>query len=156
EVCLNAQKAVLEMEAYFRPLVAERRRRPKNDLLGVLAARHDADATLSDQEVLANAVLLLFAGHETTTNLIGNGLLALLEAPEAWHSCVSGKVDWNGVVEELLRFDSPVQIVTRVAGEDIRWEGQTIRSGQCAFALVGSANRDQSMFADPNRLDICQ
>jgi cytochrome P450 len=154
EEALNAQTAVLEMEQYFQPLIAERRRQPKHDLLGLLAGKHDGEAALSDREVLANAVLLLFAGHETTTNLIGNGLLALLEAPGAWGSCASGNVDWNRVVEELLRFDSPAQIITRAGGEDLLWEGQTIRAGQCVVCLVGSAHRDQSIFPDPDRLDI--
>jgi cytochrome P450 len=153
EVALNAQTAVLEMEQYFQPLIAERRRRPKNDLLGLLAAKHDGEEALSDREVLANAVLLLFAGHETTTNLIGNGLLALLETPGAWQACASGQLDWNRAVEELLRFDSPVQVITRAAAEDLCWEGQTIRAGQCVYNLVGSANRDPSFFADPDRLD---
>src|SRR5262249_15527992 len=156
DVALNAQTAVLDMQQYFRPLLAERRRRPNNDLLGLLAAKHDGDAALSDQEMFANAVLLLFAGHETTTNLIGNGLLALLETPGAWHSCASGSVEWHRVVEELLRFDSPAQIVTRVAGEDLRWEGQTIRAGQCVYGLLGSANRDGAVFPDADRLDLCR
>jgi cytochrome P450 len=154
DTALNAQTAVLEMEQYFQPLIAERRRRPKNDLLGLLAAKHDGEAVLSDREVLANAVLLLFAGHETTTNLIGNGLLALLGTPGAWQDCASGQVDWNRVVEELLRFDSTAQVITRAAAEDFRWEGQTIRVGQCVYNLVGSANRDGSVFANPDRLDI--
>jgi cytochrome P450 len=154
DVALDAQTAVLEMEEYFRPLIADRRRRPKNDLLGLLAAKHDGDEVLSDQELMANAVLMLFAGHETTTNLIGNGLHALLETPGAWDACAAGHVDWSRVIEELLRFDSPVQIMTRVAGEDVRWAGQTIRAGQCVYCLVGSANRDGSVFTDPDRLDL--
>jgi cytochrome P450 len=154
DVALNAQTAALEMEEYFRPLIAERRRRPRNDLLGLLAAKHEGDEVLSDQEVSANAVLMLYAGHETTTNLIGNGLLALLCTPGAWDACAAGHVDWNRVVEELLRFDSPAQLISRVTGEDVRWEGQTLRAGQCVYCLVGSANRDGSVFTDPDRLDI--
>jgi cytochrome P450 len=151
DVALSAQTAALEMEQYFQPLIAERRRQPKNDLLGLLAK-----GDMSDREVFANAVLILYAGHETTANLMGNGLLALLETAGAWHACASGQVDWNRVVEELLRFDSPAQIATRVAGEDLRWEGQTIRAGQCVYGLLGSANRDGSVFPDPDRVDICR
>lgn len=148
ETCENAQRAVYEMQDYFRPLVAERRKSPQQDLLSLLLA------SLSDNEVLANAVLVLTAGHETTTNLIGNGVNALLATPGAWEACVSRHVDLGRVVEELLRFDSPVQMSSRVATEDVIFEGQTIREGQRVFMLIGSANRDAAVFADPDRLDV--
>jgi cytochrome P450 len=161
-IWLEAQRAALAMAEYFRPLVEERRAQTgavalgasgARDLLGMLASAGGSSA-LSTDEILANAVLLLVAGHETTTNLIGNGVRAMLSTPGAWEACVRGDVDYERATEELLRFDSPVQLGMRVPDEDVVLGGQLVRAGVKVFALLGSANRDPLAFDDPDRLDF--
>jgi len=145
------------MEGYFEALIAERRRAPRPDLLSELIAVSDGTDRLSQDEVVATAILLFAAGFETTTNLIGNGLLALLRHPDQLGRLRSSAAERGAVqraVEELLRWDSPVQLDSRVASGDVVVAGQTISAGESVMTLIGSANRDPRRFHAPEVLDI--
>src|SRR5262249_17412360 len=109
---------------------------------------------LSELELYANANLLLTAGHETTTNLIGNGTLALLRHPEELQKLREEPLLLPGAIEEFLRYDSPVQFTHRVAKEDVAFAGKLIRKGQFVYTVLAAANRDPERFPDPDRLDI--
>jgi cytochrome P450 len=134
--------------------VARRRREPRDDLTQALIAASDADGALSAAEVVANCALLLVAGHETTTNLIGNGLLALLRHPDQLAQLREHPELMNSAVEELLRYDSSVQATARVAKEDVELGGRRITAGQTVILYLGAANRDPTQFPQPDRLDI--
>lgn len=151
------QKSVLEFAQYLRGLLEERRRGASTgaDLLSALAA--DRGDALSEDEVLANAILLVAAGHVTTTDLIGNGTLALLRNPgRAAEVRQSGNraAFMEAAVEELLRCESPVQMTARLVKHDLDIGGRTIRQGQWVILWLGAANRDPARFADPDRLDF--
>jgi cytochrome P450 len=143
-------QARAEFGAYFRELAARRRAEPGEDLLSGLAAIEE----LSEDDLVATCILLLVAGHETTANLIANGTLALLRAPDqlAWFRANPGSA--VAVVEELLRYDPPVQLSVRAALEDAEVAGERIRRGEMVMLLLSGANRDPEVFADPDRLDL--
>jgi cytochrome P450 len=143
-----------ELSAYFAEVVARRRAQPRNDLLSALAQAEEAGDRLNESELYANATLLLVAGHETTTNLIGNGTLALLRHPDQWQRLKADPSLVPGAVEELLRYDSPVQFTARVLTEDMEIGGKWLQAGQMAQLVLGSANRDPEQFTDPERLDV--
>ena len=142
-----------EMRGYFRGLADELRAHPQPGLLSALAAVEDGGERLSSDELLANAVLLLAAGHETTTNLISGGLLELSRQPEAWAALVERPELAGNVTEELLRLTSPVQRTGRGLSQDTLIAGQTLAAGSFVGLIVAAANRDPALFADPNRLD---
>jgi cytochrome P450 len=139
-----------EFGEYLRELAARRRAEPGDDLLSGLAAIDE----LSEDDLVATCVLLLVAGHETTVNLIANGALALLRSPDqlAWFRAHPESAVPS--VEELLRYDPPVQLSARVALEDTEVAGQPIRRGEPVMLLLAAANRDPETFADPDRLDL--
>ena len=151
---LAARRAGEEMEAYFLALLAERRRHPGDDLLSALLAVEDGGDTLSEGELVATAILLFAAGFETTTNLIGNGLLALLRHPAELARLRADRALLRSGIEELLRYDSPVQLDGRTAAEDLRVAGHEVAAGSVVLTLLGSANRDPGRFAEPDRLDL--
>jgi cytochrome P450 len=149
-----AMAAQDEMSAYFSDLLEERRRRPADDLLtGLAGARDDGDA-LTDSEVISTSILLFAAGFETTTNLIGNGLFALLANPDEFERLRREPELTASAVEELLRFDSPVQVNARTALEAAEIDGDSVESGQMVMVLQGAANRDPEQFREPDRLDL--
>jgi pimeloyl-[acyl-carrier protein] synthase len=154
EALLRAQRAAAEFREYLGELIAERRSRPGPDLLSGLIAAEDEGGRLSEAELVSTCVLLLVAGHETTSGLIGNGTLALLRNPTELRR-------WNGepgiarsAVEELLRYDSPVQLTGRLLMDDIEVDGRTLPTGSEVVGLLGAANRDPDQFPDPDRLDL--
>ena len=149
-----ATAASATMEEYFTALVAERRARPREDLLTRLIEAEDRGDQLSEQELISTAILLFAAGFETTTHLIGNGLLALLRHPEQLDRLRRDRVLLRPAVEELLRYDSPVQINARTAYQDLVVGGYHIDAGSAVVALLGAANRDPERFSQPDRLDI--
>lgn len=154
EIIQAADKATEDLIAYFATLVAERRDSPQNDLLsGLIAAEEEGDK-LDETELLATAILLFAAGHETTMNLIGNGMLALFRNPDQMAKLKADPSLIKTAVEEFLRYDGSVQITARVALEDIEVGGKTIRKNQQALLLLGAANHDPAHFSDPDRLDI--
>jgi cytochrome P450 len=151
EVIAQGNAAAAGLTDYFRELVARRRAAPEEGLLDDLILAEDQGARLSDDELLANLVLLFFAGHETTVNLLGNGVYALLRERREWQALVDDSAVARPVVEEMLRFDTPVQRVTRVALRDVELGGRPILAGEMIVILVAGANRDPSRFGDPDR-----
>lgn len=145
-----------EFAAYLTDAIADRRRSPRGDLLSALVTTHDRGDTLTQTELVATCILLLIAGHETTTSLIGNGMLALLRHPEQLirlrrHPELSGSA-----VEELLRFDSPVQLTMRTALREAAVGEVAVPRGAFVLLLLGAANRDPEIHPDPDRLDIAR
>ena len=141
---------------YFEELFARRRDADGDDLISALLhVRDEHDGRLTHDELAANIGLLFGAGHETTTHLIGNGLLALHRNPEQWQKLVSEPALAANAVEELLRFDSSVQLTSRKAFEDVTLaDGTLVRRGESVMCLLGAANRDPEVYADPEKLDI--
>ena len=147
-------RAGRELNAYLAPIAEERRRHPRDDLLsGLLAAEEEGDR-LSMDEVFQTVILLLVAGNETTTKLIGNGLLALLRHPDQLELLRQNPDLIDGAVEELLRYDGPVHATARGALEPFEFQGAHIAKGQMIVLGIGAANRDPARFADPDRVDI--
>ncbi len=154
EVLEQARKSVNELTDYFRGVIAQRRKEPKEDLLSGLIAAEEQGQVLSEDEMLATAMLLLVAGNETTTNLIGNGMLALMRNPDQLQRLREDPSLIQVAVEELLRYDGPVQGTGRVANEDLEIDGHPVEKGQVAFCVLGAANHDPARFERPNELDI--
>ncbi|MBI1784789.1 cytochrome P450 [Candidatus Sumerlaeota bacterium] len=150
----RAQRSLIEMEDYFRGLIAARRAEPRDDILSALIAAEEDGDKLSAEELLTNAIGLVFAGHETTTNLIGNGILTLLKFPEALEELRLHPERIAPAVEELLRYDGPVGAIVRIARRDAEIGGKTVRRGERVFVMLNAANRDPEQFADPDRLDF--
>ena len=151
-----ANAAVLEFTAYLHELVAERRRRPGDPDTDVLTRliEGDSDGQLSEAELLHNCIFLLNAGHETTTNLIGNGMHALLTHRSQFERLLADPSLINSALEELLRFESPLQLNNRLAGGDIEISDRTLPAGTFVTLGVGAANRDPLAFDHPDQLDI--
>ena len=149
-----AREATSELIAYMDGVVAQRRRAPGADILTALAVAEEDGERLSHDELLAFSILLLLAGHETTSNLIGNGLLALAARPELAARLQADRSLLPAAVEELLRYDSSVQGVVRFARRQTELRGRTIEQGAVLLPLVGAANRDPAQFSDPDELDI--
>jgi cytochrome P450 len=144
-----------EFVAYLRKLIAERRARPQDDLVSGLVQAEDGGDTLSEDELIAMIFLLLVAGHETTVNLIGNGVLALLQHPDQLALLKRDPTLIILAVEEFLRYDGPVETSTsRFAREDVAIGDQVIPRGEMVLVVLGSANRDETQFTQPDDLDI--
>ena len=142
-----------EMRGYMREVVRERRREPKDDLISVLVDPRNAE-TLSENEVFGFISLLLVAGNETTTNLISNATLALLSHPEELAKVQADPTLIPAMLEETLRYDSPVQMLFREAAEDVELPSGKIPAGANVALLLGAANRDPNVFEDPDRFDV--
>jgi cytochrome P450 len=146
--------AAMTLMLFLVPIVAQRREDPGDDLLSALVHPLDGSTALDTEEIVTMCLLLLAAGHETTANLIGNGALALLQHPD--------RLDWLAqhpdltpqAVEELLRYDSPAQVASRVARNDLVLGDAKVRKGQQALIVLGAANRDPARYLDPDRLDL--
>jgi cytochrome P450 len=155
EALQAAGRAMMELAAYFRPLLEERQRHPGDDLLSALVADPgNGEAAMTVDEVIATAVLIFGAGFETTTNLIGNGTLALARHPDQMERLVEDPSLVDSAVEEMLRYDSPAQIVGRVALEPLEIAGCRIEMHQPVLSLVGGANRDPAVFDRPDEFDV--
>ncbi len=151
---LRAEAGARAMADYFRILVEDRTARPRDDMISQLVlARDDRDA-LSTDEIIGTCILLLFAGHETTTNLIGNGFLYSMKHRAQWERLVADPSLAATAVEEFLRYDGPSGALARVASADLEMAGKTIREGQRVFAFVNAANRDPEAFEEAERFDI--
>lgn len=145
--------ATAELDALFERLMDERRADPRDDVVSALVAESDGGA-LTPVELRTMCRLLLAAGFETTVNLIGNGVMALLRHREQWERLVDEPGLAAGAVEEVLRFDSPIQMTTRWAHTDTTVRGRRMRAGEYAMCLIGAANRDPERFVAPDRFDI--
>jgi pimeloyl-[acyl-carrier protein] synthase len=146
--------ASIDFDGYLSEQVAERRKRPGDDLLTALIAAEQAGDRLSSYELLSTVSLLFVAGHETTTNLIGNGFLALLRNPDQLRRLRDDPGLLRTAVEELLRYDSPVQFLIRTVKEPVTVGGRRLGRGDPALLLVAAANRDPAVFRDPEQLDV--
>lgn len=149
-----AQKSFLSLASYFRERVAELRAKPSGNLLSALIQAEERGDRLTEDELFANCVLLMIAGHETTTNLIGNGILALLRHPEQQEKLRRDPVIIVSAVEELLRYDSPIQKMGRIALADLLIDGKQIARGDLVCLSFAAGNRDPEQFAAPAQLDV--
>jgi cytochrome P450 len=148
--------AILELTTYLRGMIARRRKEPRDDLLSVLLSSQDdrEGKGLSEVEIIMFVNLLLVAGNVTTTNLSGNAVNAVLDQPEALDRVAADPSQVPGLVEETLRFDAPIQLVFRTATRDTEVAGTPIPKGRLVTTLLGSANRDERRFEDPDRFDV--
>jgi cytochrome P450 len=151
---LEAEQGILAFIRYFRELIAQRRRHPESDMLSDLIAVQEMGDRLSTEELIVNLILLLAAGHGTTTHLLGNGLLALSQNPRQWQLLAQDHGIAASAASELLRFDGPVQATVRDALEDVPIGGKAIAQGERVTVLLGSTNRDETRFPDPDTLDL--
>jgi cytochrome P450 len=156
DIATRGRAARRALGEYFRGLIPERRRHPRADLLSQLIAVEEQGDKLSEGELLATCVLLYIAGHETTVNLIGNGLLALLRHPAEVARLRADPGLIPSAVEELLRYDGPVQRTARITRTDLEIDGRGIAKGSMVVVLLGAANRDPAYFPDPDRLDVAR
>jgi pimeloyl-[acyl-carrier protein] synthase len=156
EVLRQAMTSGREMRAYFERITAERRAHPRNDLFTAMVQAEEAGDRLSEPELYSNLTLLLIAGHETTTNLLGNGLLALLQHPDQFRKLRGDPSLVEGAVEEMLRYHGSVQFVQRVARDDVPVGGKTIRKGEHVFLCVAAAAHDPEHFPEPERFDVAR
>ncbi len=139
---------------YLGKIIAERRQEPREDLISAMVLAQEENDALTDMELLATSNLILLAGHETTTNLIGNGLLALLREPDELDRLRNDLSLLPTAIEELLRYDGPVQSTVRIASEDTEIGGHEIIEGSLVLVGIGAANHDPAVFEDPERLDL--
>lgn len=150
----TAQAATQEMAAYFRRLIEQRRAEPGDDLLSQLVHLREGEDRLSEDELVATCILLLFAGHETTTNHIANGLLSLMQFPQQMQKLREDASLTNAAVEELLRHEGPSGAQVRVVMVEHERHGKTLKQGDRLFMMLNAANRDPRAYADPDALDI--
>jgi cytochrome P450 len=150
----KASEAAAVFTDYLADLAEQRRRQPQKDLLSALVAVENEGEHLTANELYATSSLLFVAGHETTINLIGNGILALLRHPEQLALLQENSGLMKTAVEELLRYDSPVQMTSRIALEDIEYKEHTFRRGTQVAFLLGAANHDPERFEKPSQLNI--
>jgi hypothetical protein len=148
--------AAMTLMFFLVPIVAQRRTDPGEDLLSALLHPPEGGVALETEEIVTMCLLLLAAGHETTANLIGNGTLALLEHPRQLEWLAHNPQQAPQAVEELLRYDSPVQVASRIAREDLVLGGAEVREGEQALIVLGAANRDPARHADPDRLELAR
>lgn len=154
ETAERASRGIVEMEAYFREALAQRRRAPGEDLLSTLVAAEENGTFLAEQELLSTCAMLLFGGHETTTNLIANAVHSLLSHPAELERLREAPDAIPNAIEEVLRFESPVQRMGRIAKTDLEIGGVRIPAASRVYMFMGAAHRDPDEFADPDRLDV--
>lgn len=150
----RVQSSRHELSEYFEGIIEKRRREPREDIISALLAAEEEGDMLTHDELIATLILLLVAGNETTRNLIGNGILALLSHPDQLQRLRENPDLLGSAVKELLRFDPPVQIDGRTARRDVEIGGKRIRAGQGIITVIGAANRDPDAFTNPDKLDI--
>ena len=150
----SIRQATSEIVDYFGGFIEDRRRQPREDLISALVAAETEGRRLTGAEVLAFAILLLVAGNETTTNLIGSGMRTLLAHPEAAAALRAQPERIPAAIEEMLRYDSPVQGIVRFATRDVEVGDKMIRKGDVIMGMTGAANRDPDQFPDPTVFDL--
>ncbi|MDP5008688.1 MAG: cytochrome P450 [Glaciimonas sp.] len=154
EIARRAQTSLIAMNEYFRGILAQRRLHLGEDLISQLILAEVNGGIITTKELLAQCCTLLFAGHETTRNLLGNGMLALLQHPQQWQALQKNPALLPSALKELLRFDSPVQYSGRRLKVNVEMHGQVMKKGDLVIPLIGAGNRDPAKFTDPDRLDI--
>jgi len=150
----SAMESIAELIEYLRELVAQRRKEPKDDLISALVLAEDQGDTFTQEELFSMCVLLIFAGHETTTKLIGNGILCLLNNPSELAKLGQNPALVAPTIQEIIRSDGPVQTTTRTALEPSEIGGKQIAKGDRISLTLGGANRDPAQFSNPDRMDI--
>lgn len=150
----DANRAIDFMQAYFRELLAARRKNPGSDLISLLLKAEEGDDRLTEEEILANVILFFMAGHETTADMIGNSLIALHRHPAQLDRALGDPSAISDVVSECLRYDTSAQVTSRTALEDMVLDGVSVRRGHTIFMFLGGANRDPAKFQHPNRLIV--
>jgi len=151
---VQGTQTVLELYDYFRKLAEEKRRQPEDDLISTLVEAQERGDILDEEEMLANCAMMVIAGGETTASVIGTGMLSLLRNPDQLEKIRTDPTLYRSAVEELLRYEPPVQMTHRVAFEDIDFAGKRICKGQRVNIWVGAVNRDPAQFPDPDQLDL--
>ncbi|GAA4658180.1 cytochrome P450 [Streptomyces chumphonensis] len=149
-----AAQSLRQMMEYLGAVIAERRRDPGDDLISRLAQAEENGERLDDEELCSNLLLLLVATYETSVDMLGNGLRGLLAERDQWELLRAEPDRIPAAVDEILRWDGPVQLTHRLVTRDVELHGTTIRQGQLAYLVRGSANRDPAQFSDPDRLDV--
>jgi cytochrome P450 len=154
DVLDKARQSSNEIADYFREQIAQRRQAPRDDLLSALCAAEEQGDLLSEDELIATCILLLVAGNETTTNLIGNGMLSLLNNPQQRRRLQADPSLIESAVDEMLRYEGSVQMTSRIVDHHFEFRGQGFEEGQVVLLLLGAANRDPAQFPQPDRFDV--
>jgi cytochrome P450 len=149
-----ADEAALQLERYFQEIVGQRRAQPGDDLISAMLGVESEGSRLSDEEVVSNAVLLFIAGHETTSNMIGNTMIALFRHPNQMDALLQDLKRLPRAIAECMRYDGAVQMLVRTAFEDLSVADVTLARGSVVFMLIGAANRDPAAFTQPDTLDV--
>jgi cytochrome P450 len=152
----RAQSGMREMAEYFRAIIASRRASPEDDLISAMLLPEPGGDVFSEDELIATCSLLLFAGHETTSNLIGNGIWALLTHPGELARLAAEPALVEPAVEEMLRWDGPSHALARLVADEITLAGKQLKPGDRVFAMLNAANRDPAVFPDPDRFDVAR
>ena len=150
----RAKRSLENMVDYLKAQIAERRKNPREDLITAILQASDNGDLLTDEEVISTCTLLVFGGHETTTNLLANGVMSLLQFPDQLNVFLTNQKTTETAVNEFLRFESPSKSQTRLAKEDLMIKNKQIKKGERLLLVQASANRDHEKFADPDKLDI--
>lgn len=156
EIARRAQTGLIALNEYFRALLPQRRLKPGKDLVSLLIRAEQDGGIITTRELLAQCCTLLFAGHETTRNLLGNGMYYLLKHPEQRAALQANPAAIPTALKELLRFDSPVQYTGRLLTSDLEMHGRQMRRGDLVIPLIGAANRDPAKFTRPEQLDLAR
>lgn len=154
ELAIKLEQSLIEFREYLSVLITARRLKPQNDLLSTMIEKSEDEDALTQDELISTCITILFAGHETTSNLLGTALLELLRNPDQWTMLVDNPDLALSATEEVLRLNGPVQRIRRVALHDTNLASVTIKKGDAVMAFVGSANRDETLFPNPNLFDI--
>lgn len=154
QVLVNGNVTIVKLQAYFKELIKKRKCHPQDDLISMLMKEEQQGYKLTEEELLATCILLVIAGHETTVNLISNSILALLNNLVQLLMLKENPLHIESAVEEFLRYESPTQMIARLASEDIEMNQMTIKKGEQVYILLGAANRDPKKFVDPHLLNI--
>ena len=152
----RAEEGARAMAAYFRGLVEARTAEPRDDMISHLVLVRDEQETLTTDEVIGTCIMLLFAGHETTTNLLGNGFYHTMRFRGQWERLLADSPLVPTAIEEWLRYDGPSGALARVAAADVEFGGKTIKKGERIFAFVNAANRDPAQFEEPDTFDLAR
>jgi cytochrome P450 len=153
-VVSDMYEVIVEIENYLGNIIQERKKTPTKDILTRLIALSEMDPGFTQEDLISNIVFLFFAGHESTTNLLANGLLALIEHPQQLQLLRNDSSLMNSAVEEFFRYDSPIQYINRCAATDMVLRGKNIKQGQRIILLIASGNRDPNFFESPDEFNI--
>ena len=154
DLALNLEQSLIEFREYLESLIAVRRLEPRNDLLSVMIEKSEDGDALTQDELISTCITILFAGHETTANLLSISLLELFRNPNQWQELVKNPDLASSAIEEALRFNAPVQRIRRIAKEDFEIAGKKIKEGDSVMGFIGSANRDETVFSDADLFNI--